>query len=354
MNIICDSKRLFQGLTVIDRVISPNYSGTVYATIEAKDGKAILRTTNQAQMALCDLKAQVLKDGICHLPAWRMVKFTQIQNNELYIKSLPPKQVEITDQFADFDIKLTTPNLTPVPIPPTGEATIKMPADIRTSITYAMQCAATDESRPILTGVLFQQKDNVLHMVSADGFRLMEVARPLEAPDFNIIIPHNALSLVCKLEGDLTFGYNRERAWFDTDGIRLISELLQGTFPMYQQLIPSAKPAWKVTVPAWLLNQRLNQLSSETPSGIARIEPKGNTLRLSTYSEDEDEEECSILIPAKMEGEGRIAFNRKYMIETSKIFSEMTLEVTIPSAPIKIYGDLDGVTMVMMPMFVQW
>ncbi len=75
---------------------------------------------------------------------------------------------------------------------------------------------------------------------------------------------------------------------------------------------------------------------------------------LSFTSKYEGEEEIEAFIPATIKGEEKIAFSRNYMLEAAKMFSEITLEVTTPSSPIKIYGDLDGVTLVVMPMFVQW
>ncbi len=60
------------------------------------------------------------------------------------------------------------------------------------------------------------------------------------------------------------------------------------------------------------------------------------------------------VLPVEMKGVGKIALNRDYLLPPASIFSEMELQVTHLSAPVKIIGDLQGVLVVIMPIHVQW
>jgi len=151
---------------------------------------------------------------------------------------------------------------------------------------------------------------------------------------------------------DVKMGFDKEknRAWFRSGNILLATQLVQGTFPTYQQLIPSSPPEWKFTVSGPMLEHRLTQYISE--SGISRLTPEDGVLNIQQGVHEDNTFKAKIV--AKHEGEGKIAINQVYFSVVAGMFAEMTCEVTSPSSPVKIYGDVDGLTVVIMPMFVAW
>jgi DNA polymerase-3 subunit beta len=133
--------------------------------------------------------------------------------------------------------------------------------------------------------------------------------------------------------------------------------LVQGTFPNYDQLIPTTFDV-SVKVDAKALRRELRAASvlALQGSGIVRflIGP-GNTLTVTARAEEEGEFEATI--PAEAEGEGKIAFNWAYVDNFLKTVGTdaVELRMTKPSAPgLFLPAGEEGYQWLCMPMFVQW
>ncbi len=225
---------------------------------------------------------------------------------------------------------------------------------------------AEEYNRPILTGI--NCKDG--SMASADGFRLTilnDARLAFGLGDKNIMIPCTTANLVRRLfskEDTLEIAFedtkeNITRVYFRSGDVSLVSQLIQGTFPQYEQLIPKSYSC-KVSFSAPVITQRLKM--------IDEINLAGGTTRFSFHQKKNGEHEClmetgqedyckySLTAPAKIEegNDGKIAFNYKYILDALRFFSMATLEITSVSSPGKFTGDIDGLTVVIMPMFVQW
>lgn len=236
---------------------------------------------------------------------------------------------------------------------------------------------AQEIARPVLTGVVFSEGA----MASADGFRLVEVKHEkakFELGDKQVIIPYQTLALIKRLfgkEGTISFAYHTtaptafnkdggiDQVYFKSDKVRLISQAIQRTYPNWKQLIPTEYTC-RVSFSSPLMMQRLNMMDySAIQSGIIRLqfqrtEPNNKPECLLTGEpKDEDfAEYYSMRLPVKIETqeEAKIAFNYKYLCDAIKSFSVCNLELTSLSSPGKFTGDIEGLTIAVMPMDVQW
>ncbi|KKN59289.1 hypothetical protein LCGC14_0543880 [marine sediment metagenome] len=232
--------------------------------------------------------------------------------------------------------------------------------------SIALPACATEVSRPVLTG--FACKDGA--MASADGFRLVKIKSDklcFGLKNAKAIIPRQTVETAKRLFSksktiDIAFTNITDnlacRVYMKADGTTLISELIQGIYPDYDKLIPD-KYSCKAVISAPLLLQRLNMLDTKSlPSGIVKFD-----IRKTKLDEDvcvisassEGEFNYAMSLPVKFEGDAsKIAFNYLYVIDAIKPFSICNLEITSPSSLGKITGDIEGLTIVIMPMFVQW
>ena len=230
---------------------------------------------------------------------------------------------------------------------------------------------AWEGSRPILTGINF--KDGA--MASADGFRLTVLNDDRLAfglGERNVIIPGITANLVRRLFRDkdiieIAFEYpdkglpnnDIRRVYFKSGDVQMVSEVIQGTYPAYEQLIPESYTC-KVSFSAPVIAQRLNMINgANLYSGIARFifhQKDGGEHECLITSGNEDCGKYSLTAPAKIdEGDnGKIAFNFNYILDALKFFSMVSLEISSVSSPGKFTGDIDGLTVVVMPMFVEW
>ena len=137
----------------------------------------------------------------------------------------------------------------PVIPEPDQEGRVRMePAVLKRVISQVAFAAATDDSRPSLTGVLTNFEGNRVMMAATDGFRLSvrsaHIAGYVEKP-FSVIIPARALNEVARILSDdleavyISMPSGRNQIIFDMDNALLVSQLIDGKFPDYQPIIPS-------------------------------------------------------------------------------------------------------------------
>ena len=260
------------------------------------------------------------------------------------------------------------------PIPKVDEGVVtKIEVDaLRQGINQVVFAAASEESRPVLTGVDAQFEGDLLTLAAADGFRLAVYKLPLAnavSEKTEVIIPARTLGELNRLIGDdeevidITVNPNKSQALFHLKNTELVSQLLQGTFPQYSQLIPQGYSARVVVdVAEFLRAARTASIFARDGSGIVRlvVTPGGETtpgkMIVSARSEELGDDVGEI--DATVEGEeAKIAFNGKYLTEVLSVLREpqVVLETTNPSSPgvIRPVG-ADNYIHVVMPMFVQW
>ena len=231
--------------------------------------------------------------------------------------------------------------------------------------------AATDDSRPVLTGVHVKIAEDRLTLAAADGFRLAVFhVTTAEAPaeTVEVIIPARALQELGRLLPDreepvaLEINAARSTALFRLSDVELTAQLIQGTFPAYDQLIP-AQYQTRVILDAgeFLREVRTAAVFARDGSGIVRLESSGpedgeGKLTIRARAEEQGDHEGNM--DAAIEGEAaKIAFNSRYLQDVLQVLDgrQVALESTGPSNPgvLRPEGS-ENYIHVIMPMFVQW
>lgn len=194
-------------------------------------------------------------------------------------------------------------------------------------LTQTVIAAATDDSRPVLTGLLFEIDKKDLTIVGVDGFRLsrkiMKIEKEYES--FSIIIPAKALNEVIRTfisstSDDLIQVYylkNKNQIIFKHEDIELSSRLLEGEFPPYKTIIPESYNV-KFEVDKESLASKIkivsvfakNVLGNKT---IFAVDIKKKILTLKSIAAELGENK-SIVDISDAEGESyETAFNAKYL-----------------------------------------
>jgi DNA polymerase-3 subunit beta len=184
-----------------------------------------------------------------------------------------------------------------------------------------------------------------------------------------VIIPARTLAELNRLMADqeeaveITVNPNKSQALFRLKNVELVSQLVQGTFPNYAQLIPqSYNTRVVVDVDAFSRAAKTASIFARDGSGIVRLvitpgeELTPGKVTVSARSEEIGDDVGEI--DAIVEGEeAKIAFNGRYLIEVLSVLREpqVALETTNPSSPgvIRPVG-VENYIHVVMPMFVQW
>ena len=232
--------------------------------------------------------------------------------------------------------------------------------------------AATEETRPVLTGIKLEISGQQFTMAGADGFRLAVYKGPLIEPieeDIEAIVPAKTLSEVQRLLGDqeepakLMVTPSRSQIMIHLNNIEVVSQLIQGTFPNYSQLIPQDYTSRAVVdLQEFTRATRAASIFARDGGGIIRlhIAPGSDSSpgKISVASRAEESGDNHGDIDASVEGEeSKIAFSARYLTEVLGVLGrgEIALETTTASSPgvLKPIGSEDYVHVVM-PMIVQW
>jgi DNA polymerase-3 subunit beta len=242
---------------------------------------------------------------------------------------------------------------------------------LRRMIDQVVFAAATDESRPILTGVLVQFDEDSMTMAAADGFRLSVKATPLSqyaGEPTEVIIPARALMELSRISADqeqpveVIITPARKQILFHLQSIDLVSQLIEGKFPDYNQIIPKGYATRTILeTSSFLKAARVSHLFARDSANIIKLEviPAGDELmngQITLVATSAELGDNVADVDASIEGEPlEIAFNAKYLIDVLSVIEspQVALETTAASSPgvIRPIGD-DQFTHVIMPMHI--
>ena len=375
MRVSCLQENLAKGLSVVGRAVAtrstlPVLSNVMLAT---DNGRLKLSATDLEIGISCWIGAKVEEDGAITVPARSFIDL---------VNSLPPERIDmelivrtqtLNLKCARYEANLKGIDAQEFPLIPSaeeGEGQITLETDaFREMIEQVVFAAATDESRPILTGVLAKFEGKQLTLAAADGFRLSvrSIELPMETEPASIIIPARALAEVARISTEeetiaLIIASNRNQVLFHTPNVELVSQLIEGNFPDYQQIIPKTYTTRTVVnTGSFLRACKTANIFARDAANIVRLQivPGGElapghmtvTATSAELGDNVGEMDASI------EGdEIEIAFNVKYLIDVLSVIdsADVALETTTPSSPgvIRPVGDEDFVH-VIMPMHVR-
>ncbi len=377
MKVSCTQEALSRGLGIVGRAVAarsplPITSNVLIAT---DNGRLKLAATNLEITISCWIGAQIDEEGAITVPARLLTDFVNSLPNDRITLSLAPRsrQVRLICARNEATIGgLDAEDFPPAPVVKDGVAVSLKPKELRQAISQTVFAAATDDSRPVLTGVHTNFDGKMMKLAASDGFRLSVFDLPLESAvseKTEIVIPARALAELNRLLGDeeeeVTLQTNsaKTQVLFKLANAEMVAQLIQGTFPNFNQLIPSGYTTRAmVDVGDFLRETRIASVFARDGSGIVRlIVTSGEGMQpgkvtISARAEEIGDNEGEI--DAAVEGEGvKIAFNGKYLADVLQALSEgrVSLEASGPSAQGVFRPDgRSDYTHVIMPMFVQW
>lgn len=377
MRISCLQENLSRGLGIVGRATATRTTLPItnHVLISTDQSRLKLSATNLEIAISCWIGAQVEEEGTIAIPAGLLTDFINALPSDKIDMSVAPGTQMMELKCARFEAHISGQRSDEFPpIPQIGEGiTTKIAARLfRTAIIQVAFAAAADDSRPVLTGSYAQFSGDKLTLVAADGFRLAVHHLPLATPvdeEIGVIIPARSLRELERLLRDqeepvtLTINPQRSQMLFHLGNIEIVSQLIQGTFPNYNQLIPQSHATRAVVnVAEFLRAIRSASVFARDGSGIVRfsISPSGETSpgRITISARAEEIGDNLGEIEAMIEGEeAKIAFNSKYLMDLFNVLEdeEVSLETMNPSSPgvFRPVGEGDWVQVVM-PMFVQW
>ncbi len=371
MKITVLQETLAHGLSVVSRAVSPRSTLPVLANVlmASDEGRLRLSATNLELGITCWIGAKIEEDGSTTVPARTFVDL---------VGTLPAEQVNLNLNTntqtlnvrcgsSNTDIKcIDAQEFPPLPVPELEDAIQINVADFKEMIQQVVFAASTDEARPVLMGVLVTVEKDRITMAAADGFRLSVRKAVLSSPaqqPVSAIIPGRALSELARIAADgeqmiqMVIPKGRGQVIFRIKDVELVSQLIDGTFPDYQQIIPrSYKSRTLLSTQALLKACKQAEIFAREGSNVARLNIKSTgelepgSVEISATSEETGSNET--IVAATIEGIGLlIAFNVKFMREVLEVVKSpnVALETSAPNAPgvIRPVGEDDFIHVIM-------
>lgn len=375
MKVSCLQENLSRALGSVARAVAPRSTLPVLGNvlIATDDGRLRLSATNLELGITCWIGAKIEEPGSTTVPARTFVDLVNTFPNDKVDMALSVRTQTLHVVCGPFtnDIKcIDAQEFPPLPPDEMGSGVPLDNDDLREMINQVAFAASGDDARPVLTGVLAEIKDGEMTLAAADGFRLSVRSAHLAAPEagpMRAIIPARALNELARMIGDgqesvsMLLPENRSQVIFRTKDSELVSQLIDGSFPDYQGIIPKSKSTRSVLpTSAFLKACKAAEIFAREAAHSARIkvspgsELEPGSVIVSATSAETGSNETQV--DATIEGEPiEIAFNVRFLMDVLSVVDtpNVALETTSAAAPgvIRPVGR-DDFLHVIMPMHI--
>lgn len=378
MRVSCLQENLAKGLGIVGRAVAGRSTLPILSNVklETDNDQLKLSATDLEISINCWVAAKVEEAGATTVPARLLVDF---------VNSLPPERIDLhlDPQTQTLNLKcarfesnikgIDALEFPPIPTVSEGDDTIKLePELLRAMIAQVVFAAATDESRPIYTGVQVQFNEDNLTMAASDGFRLSVKSTAFEqhfgAP-VGVIVPARTLNELSRVAGgqeqpvEVYIPPDRRQIIFHLENVELASQLIEGEFANATKIIDEAKEYQTRSVldtTNFLKAVRVSHLfARDTNNGVTlEIAPAGDELmngRVTFIATSPELGDNVVDVDASIEGDPvEISFNAKYLIDLLSVVDspQVVLETRNPDenpGVFRMVGD-DKFTHIIMPM----
>lgn len=349
-------ENLARGLSIVSRAVSPRSTLPVLANVlvATDEGRLRLSATNLELGITCWIGAKILEDGSTTVPART---FSDL------VATLPPgntvemnltvrtQTLNVRSGASNTDLKcIDAQEFPPMPVADFSEGLELNVTNFKEMIQQVAFAASADDARPILTGVQVTVKGGQIILAAADGFRLSvrrehlsaSISKPISA-----VIPARALSELARIanEADKTIKMiippGRGQVIFRTGDVELVSQLIDGVFPDYEQIIPRrCENRAVLSTGSFLKACKQAEIFAREGSHIARLhiqpggELKPGIVEISGQSEETGYNQN--VVDASIEGpELLIAFNVRFLREVLDVVRtpNVALETSADNLP---------------------
>jgi DNA polymerase III subunit beta len=374
MKLSCMQENLAKGLSIVSRAVAARSTLPVLGNIllASDNGRLRLSATNLELGITCWIGAKIEEDGSTTIPAKTLVDLVNTLPQDKVDLNLVVRTQTVNLACGRIHANLKGIDAQEFPIVPLADLDSALQLnveDLREMINHVIFAVATDEARPLLTGVLARIDGGEVTLAASDGFRLAlrtaHLSTPVAGP-ITAIIPGRALAelgrvITAETPVFMCLPEGRGQVIFHHDNIELVSQLIEGAFPEYNNIIPK-RYTTRTVMPTSEFRKacRTSDIFAREAAHTARLKIKpGDDLTPGhvTISASSAETGDNVAeLDASVEGVPiEIAFNVKYLVDVLNVIDtpNVALETNAPASPgvIKPVGR-DDYLCVVMPMHI--
>jgi DNA polymerase-3 subunit beta len=232
-----------------------------------------------------------------------------------------------------------------IPSPGERPTTRVAQKQLKRALSEVVFAAATDEARPILTGVLTRLSGDKLTLAAADNYRIAVRGLPILDPveETSLVVPARSYAELMRVLSDtddpvdIMLASSKSQILFHLEGVDIVSRLIDGQFPNYQQVLPTSHATRAVVERDELLKAvRISALIASSAANVVRMRLGDDGTGTITIAAAADVGEAQTEVEAAIEGDTvQISFNARYLQDALQSLDQdqLALEFSGPLSP---------------------
>jgi DNA polymerase-3 subunit beta len=338
MRFTISREKLQEGLTAVTATIPAKTTLPVLANIlvETTEKGIRLSGTDLDIAVSTEVAADVEASGAITIPAKKLSEIA---------RELPPSPVKIAaagEQRVTLDcgrshfkiLGLPRDEFPSFPSVRFNESWRIRSGELQKLISHTSFAVSTEESRPILNGVLWELRPDMMRMVATNGHRLAKMELPIKTaigPASDLIVPPKALEQVRRLfpeDEELEIARGENHLGFRSPFTSVFTRLIEGPYPPYDQVIPRDNDRIAIADRAALTSalRRMSVIASDQTHRI-RLSFNAALVRFSVQTPDLGE--ATDELPIRFTGDPLdIGFNANYLLEILRYIPTEEVKLT--------------------------
>jgi DNA polymerase-3 subunit beta len=332
--------KLHEGLTAVAASVPVKTTLPVLANIlveASKDGLRLSATDLDIAVSTT-IPASVDQEGSLTIPARKLSEIVkELPNAAIRMTGSGEQRVQIECGRSKFKLLGISRDEFPAFPQVKFDGGWKVAAkELQKLISHVAFAASTEESRPILNGVLWELRSDRMRMVATNGHRLARMDVPASGQkgsggQADLIIPPKALDQITRLfkgDEDIEIGRSDNHLGFRSTTTQVFTRLIEGPYPNYEQVIPRENDK-SLTADKQALAGALRRMSIVASDQTRRVRMAftNGACKLSVQTPDLGEAQEEIAVA--YEGDPlEIGFNAQYLLEILKFMPTEEVRMT--------------------------
>lgn len=353
MKVSIKRENLSRSLSTVGRMVKQRASLPVLSNIMLASDKGRLKlvaTDLEAAVSIW-IGAKIDDEGAITVPSRTLVD---------YVTTTTDETLELVSEGADLSVKGSRHHATikgisaeEFPIIPQvkSDKGIKVRAsDLKTAIFSVIVAAALDETRPVLSGILFRVVSGELILVATDSYRLAEKKVKLVDAGgmIDVVVPARTISELARIlpAGDETVEISSgdNQVQFSFDDIEFLTRQIEGAFPDYEQIIPKEfVMECEVSKGEFQEAIKMANVFARDSGGNIKVAASESGIVVSAISSQVGDAEDHVRATTKGTAL-TVAFNAKYILDALNVMQsdEMILALAGTLNPGMLFDKNDG------------
>ncbi|MBI1961511.1 MAG: DNA polymerase III subunit beta [Parcubacteria group bacterium] len=345
MKLSCTQENLAHALSIVAPIATRGGTLPILSNVlmEAREGTLKLSATNLEIGVTAHVRGKIEQEGTFTVAGRLFSDYVGLLGSDAVTLALAGENLEIRSGNARTKIHGQSAEEFPVIPAISGSSTFAVSSrDFSEALSQVLFSVSSSDARPELAGVLVAFEGKTATVVGTDSYRLAE--RKLElsaaaAASQSIIVPLRAASELARIlahsEGELSVSVSENQVLFSVSDVELLSRLVSGTFPNYQEIIPKTNST-KVVIDKDPLVRAIKSAALFCRQGLNHVSFQFSSDRIMVSASASALGENTIELPAKIEGaDCDIVFDYRYVLDGLSAIraSEVLIQLSGSASP---------------------